>query len=129
MHRERHQEHHAQRLGAVEQGRCRAGTDMRYATDRRSTSCPRASCVQVRSSLPASAANFIISSRTVSLISGPDPLWGELFPAEQARVVRSLVERVVVGPAGADIQLRVEGLAGLARDLTAVAPNALKAAA
>jgi len=27
------------------------------------------------------------------------------------------VERVVVGPTGADIRLRVEGLAGLVRDL------------
>ncbi len=43
-----------------------------------------------------------------------NPLWGELFPMEQARIVRALVERVVVGPAGADIRLRVEGLAGLA---------------
>ena len=58
-----------------------------------------------------------------------DPLWGELFPAEQARIVRALVERVVVGPAGADIRLRVVGLAGLVRDLTVVAPEALKAAA
>ncbi|TDH50998.1 recombinase family protein, partial [Dankookia rubra] len=58
-----------------------------------------------------------------------DPLWGELFPAEQARIVRTLVERVVVGPAGADIRLRAEGLAGLVRDLTAIAPSALMAAA
>jgi len=58
-----------------------------------------------------------------------DPLWDELFPAEQARIVRALVERVVVGPQGADIRLRVEGLAGLVRDLTAIAPEALRAAA
>lgn len=51
-----------------------------------------------------------------------------MFPAEQARIVRVLVERVVVGPAGADIRLRVEGLAGLARDFTAIAPGALRAA-
>jgi hypothetical protein len=42
-----------------------------------------------------------------------DPLWDELFPAEQARIVRLLVERVEVGPAGADIRLRVAGLASL----------------
>jgi DNA invertase Pin-like site-specific DNA recombinase len=53
-----------------------------------------------------------------------DPVWGELFPAEQARIVRALVERVVVGPGGADIRLRVEGLAGLVRDLGAIAPGA-----
>jgi DNA invertase Pin-like site-specific DNA recombinase len=58
-----------------------------------------------------------------------EPLWEQLFPAEQARIVQSLVERVVVGPAGADIRLRIEGLSGLVRDLTAIAPDALRAAA
>jgi hypothetical protein len=43
--------------------------------------------------------------------------------------VRLLVERVEVGPAGADIRLRVEGPAGLVRDLKAIAPEALRAAA
>ena len=57
-----------------------------------------------------------------------DPLWGELFPAEQARIVHALVERVVVGPGGADIRMRVEGLAGLVRDLGAMAPAARRAA-
>jgi DNA invertase Pin-like site-specific DNA recombinase len=46
-----------------------------------------------------------------------DPLWDELFPAEQQRIVRSLVERVTIGLDGAEIRLRVEGLAGLVRDL------------
>ena len=58
-----------------------------------------------------------------------DPLWDELFPAEQARIVRLLVERVEVGPAGADIRLRVVGLASLVRDLGAGAPDAARAAA
>jgi DNA invertase Pin-like site-specific DNA recombinase len=58
-----------------------------------------------------------------------DPVWEQLFPAEQARIVRSLVERVVVGPAGADIRLRLDGLGGLARDLTAIAPSVLMEAA
>ena len=58
-----------------------------------------------------------------------DPLWGELFPAEQARIVRALVERVVVGPAGADIWLRVAELAGLVHDLGAGAPEATRVAA
>ena len=58
-----------------------------------------------------------------------DPLWEELFPAEQARIVRALVERVTVGPAGADIRLRVEGLAGLVQDLRSSRTPALEAAA
>lgn len=58
-----------------------------------------------------------------------DALWEHLFPADQARIVRSLAERLVVGPAGADIRLRLDGLGGLVRDLTAIAPSALRAAA
>ena len=58
-----------------------------------------------------------------------DPLWNELFPAEQARIVQLLVERVEVGPTGADIRLRVAGLASLVRDLSAHAPDAKRAAA
>jgi hypothetical protein len=58
-----------------------------------------------------------------------DPQLDGLSSAEQARIVRALVERVVVGPGGADIRLRVEGLARLVRDLAAIAPSALMAAA
>ena len=58
-----------------------------------------------------------------------DPLWDELFPAEQARIVRALVERVEVGPDGADIRLRVEGLAGLVRDLSGTHSDTLREAA
>jgi site-specific DNA recombinase len=46
-----------------------------------------------------------------------DPLWDELFPVEQARIVQLLVERIEISPDGLDIRLRVEGLADLARDL------------
>jgi hypothetical protein len=45
------------------------------------------------------------------------PLWDELFPAEQARIVRMLIGRVDVGPEGMAIRLRTEGLASLVRDL------------
>ena len=52
-----------------------------------------------------------------------DPLWDELFPAEQARIVQLLVERVDVSPDGADIRLRTEGLTNLVADLRAVRPE------
>lgn len=57
-----------------------------------------------------------------------DPLWDELFPAEQARIVRLLVERVDVGIDGADIRLRSEGLTNLVADLRAVQPDVRRAA-
>ena len=53
----------------------------------------------------------------------------ELFPAKQARIVRLLVERVEVEPAGSDTRLRVAGLASLVRDLAAASPDAVRTAA
>lgn len=47
-----------------------------------------------------------------------DPLWDELFPAEQARIVALLVERVDIGTRGLDVRLRVEGLRSLAHDFS-----------
>jgi len=47
-----------------------------------------------------------------------DPLWDELFPAEQARIVALLVERVDLGTDGMNVRLRMDGLAGLAREMT-----------
>jgi site-specific DNA recombinase len=40
-----------------------------------------------------------------------------LFPAEQARIVQLLVERIDVAVDGMDIRLRVEGLTELVQDL------------
>ena len=57
-----------------------------------------------------------------------DPLWDELFPAEQARIVQLLVERVDVGELGFDLRLRVDGLAHLARDLSGSATQIKEAA-
>ena len=57
-----------------------------------------------------------------------DQLWDELFPAEQARIVQLLVERVGVGELGFDLRLRIDGLAHLARDLSESQMDTRKAA-
>ena len=57
-----------------------------------------------------------------------DPLWDELFPAKQARIVQLLVERVDVSPDGADFRLRTEGLTNLVADLRAIRPERRSAA-
>jgi site-specific DNA recombinase len=46
-----------------------------------------------------------------------DPLWDELFPAEHARIVALLVERVDIGTDGLNVRLRTDGLAGLANEM------------
>jgi DNA invertase Pin-like site-specific DNA recombinase len=46
-----------------------------------------------------------------------DPLWDELFPAEQARIVQLLVERVEVHPDRLNVRLRTAGLTKLTDEL------------
>ena len=61
-------------------------------------------------------------------LQGLDPLWDELFPAEQTRVIQLLVDRIDVGIDGLDIRLRVQGLAHMVRDLAGIAGTTRKAA-
>jgi hypothetical protein len=49
-----------------------------------------------------------------------DPVWDELFPTEQARIVQLLVARVDVGIDGLDIRLRTNGLTGTFQQLAAI---------
>jgi hypothetical protein len=56
-------------------------------------------------------------TEVVATLAQLDPLWDELFPAEQARIVQLLVERVDIAPDGVRITLRTEGLAQLAGEL------------
>lgn len=46
-----------------------------------------------------------------------DPLWHELFPAEQARIVQLVVERIDIALDGLNLSLRTDGLVSLVRDL------------
>lgn len=53
----------------------------------------------------------------VKTITEFEPLWDELFPAEQARLVRLFVERVDVSPHSIDVHLRAEGSQTLVEEL------------
>ena len=58
-----------------------------------------------------------------------DPLWAHLFPAEQARVVQLLIERVEVGTGGLKIRFRDKGLAAMVTEVGSAATKTRKAAA
>jgi site-specific DNA recombinase len=53
-------------------------------------------------------------------------LWGQLFPAEQARIIQLLVRRVTVTAEGLVIDLRTDGIVGVMRDL--ITPRRMEAA-
>ena len=54
------------------------------------------------------------------VLAGLDPLWDELFPAEQTRVIQLLVDRIDVGLAGLKMRLRVQGVARMVQDLAGI---------
>jgi len=56
-------------------------------------------------------------AEVVAALRQIDPLWESLFPAEQERIARLLVERVVVSPDGLEVRLRAEGLRSLAAEM------------
>jgi site-specific DNA recombinase len=53
----------------------------------------------------------------IEALSSLDPVWEELFPAEQERLVQLLVRHVEVSPDGLDLELRPQGLESLALEL------------
>jgi site-specific DNA recombinase len=68
----------------------------------------------------AATAQSEIDEATVrSALNEFDELWSHLFPSEQARIIRLLVQRVDVQLDGVAIALRVGGLSGLVGELRA----------
>jgi site-specific DNA recombinase len=57
-----------------------------------------------------------------------DPLWDKLFPAEQARIVQLLIERIDIGTEGVDIRLRTSGLRTMLGELAGIGAHERKAA-
>ena len=59
-----------------------------------------------------------IDEREVSrALADIDPVWNELFPAEQQRIARLLLDRVVVRSDGLEVGLKADGLRSLVAEL------------
>jgi len=63
------------------------------------------------------------------VLAALDPLWAELFPAEQARIIQLLIERVDIGTEGFKLRLRDKGLAQMVTEVGIVTGKSRKAAA
>jgi uncharacterized protein YigA (DUF484 family) len=60
----------------------------------------------------------LVSERDISeCLRRLDPIWDELFPLEQSRIVQLLIERVTVNPEGMDIRIRNHGLHSLVGEI------------
>jgi hypothetical protein len=48
-----------------------------------------------------------------------DLIWDQLFPAEQTRIVKMLIEKVIVSPSDLEVRLRANGIEQLVQELQA----------
>jgi hypothetical protein len=64
-------------------------------------------------------ADDIIEADARMALRQLDPLWDELFPAEQAHIMALLVEHIKIGTDDLVVRLRIEGHSGIAREMLA----------
>ena len=72
--------------------------------------------------LEAVGAGGVAEDEVREALQKLDPLWDELFPAEKERIVKLLVQEVVVGRDSLLIRLRLHGLNSLAAELVGDGP-------
>ena len=83
------------------------------------------SCLDaVRSDLATLEANAVDEREVIEALQSLDPVWEELFPGEQARIVQLLVDSVEVKPDGLDVRVRANGLRSLVTELNGTVAEA-----
>jgi hypothetical protein len=58
-----------------------------------------------------------IPLEVIDAVGALEPVWDELYPAEQARILRLLIERVDVAPDGIAVTLHAAGIRSLVAEL------------
>ena len=53
----------------------------------------------------------------IEALGALEPVWDELYPAEQARILRLLIERIDVAPDGISVTLHAAGIRSLVAEL------------
>jgi site-specific DNA recombinase len=71
----------------------------------------------VTSRLGAMGAHPLTQQEVIDSLRNLEPVWDELFPGEQARIVELLVREVVVRADGLDLYLRTNGLRSLVAEI------------
>ena len=74
-------------------------------------------------------APLVDESEVIDAVGALEPVWDEIYPAEQARILRLLIERIDVAPDGISVTLHAAGIRSLVAELAdQAAPEQLEAA-
>ena len=60
---------------------------------------------------------IVEESDVIEALGALEPVWDELYPAEQARILRLLIERIDVAPDGISVTLHAAGIRSLVAEL------------
>jgi site-specific DNA recombinase len=71
----------------------------------------------VRQENGAAEAPLLDESEVIEALGALEPVWDELYPAEQARILRLLIERIGVAPDGISVTLHAAGIRSLVAEL------------
>ena len=81
------------------------------------TGDPEQRLEEIARDLHALEAHAVTERDVMDALEQLDPIWQELFPGEQARIVQLLVQRVDVHTDGLEVRLRADGLRSLVAEL------------
>ena len=59
----------------------------------------------------------------IEALGALEPVWDELYPAEQARILQLLIERIDVAPDGISVTLHAAGIRSLVAELASENPD------
>jgi site-specific DNA recombinase len=71
----------------------------------------------VRREKSAAEGTKLEEGDVIETLGALEPVWDELYPAEQARILRLLIERIDVAPDGISITLHTAGIRSLVAEL------------
>ena len=66
-------------------------------------------------------------SEVIEALRALEPVWDELYPAEQSRILRLLIERIDIAPDGISVTLHAAGIRSLVAELASQGAPALAA--
>lgn len=110
-------EHHRAEITRLESERAELKKQMDAASDPATRMDSQNRLAEIDHLLRGLRKHVIVESQVADALRQLDPLWDELFPAEQARIVQLLIERVVLNEDGIQVRFRPDGLNALATEL------------
>lgn len=79
--------------------------------------CNEEAIQKIKDQLSALELNPVNEQEVFQYLKNTDKIWDELFPIEQSRIIRLLIDKVVIYPDGIDLLINTNGINSLVKEL------------